>query len=181
MAVYNLDVAFSSDVTPNNPSLPVAMAYGFTDNADAQSTFRGKGQTKESVPTGSTVSFVIYDTAQSPTYNVTSVQISSVNKSPGVGQANSPFSDSAWANGSITATSNPSGPNQVQLDGPNSPATSTGCNVTGKSWIAGPFTVANLQGQQRFEITITVLTQNAQQSQKTFIVDPEMVVGQENR
>jgi hypothetical protein len=179
VAVYNLDVAFSSDVTPNNASLPVAMAYGFTNNADALGTFRGKGQTKETVPPGSTVSFVVYDTAPSPTYNVTSVQISAVNKAGG--SITSPFSDSAWANGSITAVSNPSGPNQVQLNGPNSSAISTGCNVTGRSWIVGTFTVANLQGQQRFEITITVLTQNAQQSQKSFIVDPEVVVGQENR
>jgi hypothetical protein len=178
VAIYNLDVAFSSDVIPNTPSLPVAMAYGFTNNADAQGLFRGKGQTKESVPTGSTVNFVIYDTAQSPTYNVTSVQISAVNKAGG--SIKSPFSDSAWATGSITATSNP-GSNEVQLNGPNSPAISTGCNVTGKSWIVGPFTVANLQGQQRFEITITVLTQNAQQSQKTFIVDPEMAVGTEGK
>ena len=173
MAVYNLDVAFSSDVTPNNPSLPVAMAYGFTNNVGG--VFGPRGQTKETVPPGSTVSFVFYDTAPSPTYNVTSVQISAVNKSPGVGQAKSPFSDSAWANGSITAVSSP-GPGQVQLNGPNSPAISTGCNVTGKSWVVGAFTVANLQGQPRFEITITVLTQNAQQSQKTFIVDPEVVV-----
>jgi hypothetical protein len=179
VAVYNLDVAFSSDVTPNNPSLPVAMAYGFTNNVGG--VFGPRGQTKETLPPGSTVSFVVYDTAPSPTYNVTSVQISAVNKSPGVGQARSPFSDAVWANGSITATSNPSGPNQAQLNGPNSSAISTGCNVTGRSWIVGTFTVANLQGQQRFEITLTVLMQNAQQSQKSFIVDPEMVVDTGNR
>jgi hypothetical protein len=169
VATYDLDVAFSSDVTPNDPTVPVAMAYGFTDNAQG-GTFRGRGQTKDTVQTGDTVNFYVYDTAPSPTYNVTSVQISAVNKNPGANSAKSPFSDTAWANGSITA------PTQVPLNGPYSPALSTGCNVKGKSWGIGPFTVANLQGQQKFEITVTVLTQNAQQSQKSFIVDPEMVV-----
>ena len=150
------------------------MAYGFTDNAQS-GAFRGQGQTKDTVQPGDTVFFYFYDTASSPTYTVTSVQISAVNKKPVVGSAKSPFSDSAWANGSITATNTPSGPSQVQLNGPISPGNSTGCNITGKCWNAGPFTVGTFGGQ-KFEITVTVLTQNAQQSQKTFIVDPEMVV-----
>jgi hypothetical protein len=178
VATYNLDVAFSSDVTPNNPSLPVAMAYGFTDNSQG-GVFQGRGQTKDTVQPGDTVNFWVYDTASAPSYNVTSVQISVVNKSPGVGAAKSPFTDTVWANGSITAVSNPSS-SQVQLSGPDVPAFSTGCNVTGKSWGIGGFTVGNFRGQ-KFEITVTVLTQNAQQSQKSFIVDPEVVVGSENR
>ena len=174
MAQYNLDVAFSSDVTVNDPTLPVAMAYGFTNDKDGP--YKGQGQTKETLPPNSMVSFVVYDTAASPA-SITSVQISAVNKAPGTGTAKSPFTPD-WANGSVIAVSQPNG-SQVQLQGPNSQMPSTGCNVKGTNWGIGPFTVANLTGQQAFEITITVLTQVGQ-SQKSFIVDPEMVVGQEN-
>ena len=180
MATYNLDVAFSSDVTPNDSTLPVAMAYGFTNDKDAPGIFKGKGQTKETLPPNSTVYFYVYDTAASPA-SVTSVQVSAVNKAPGQGTAKSPFTPD-WTNGSIIAVSNPNG-SQVQLSGPNGPnplAQSTGCNVKGTSWGIGPFTVANLSGQQKFEITITVLTQTGQ-GQKSFIVDPEMLVGSEGK
>lgn len=182
MANYDLDVAFSSDTTPNDPTLPIAMAYGFT-HPDGHGIFRGHGQTKETVPPGNTVYFYVYDTASNPTYNIVSVQISSINKAQGANAVKSPFAEAAWANGLITAVSqpNPNQSSQVQLGAINSPALSTGCNVKGVSWGIGPFTVVQLQGQQRFEFTVTVLMQNAQQAQKTFIVDPEVVVGSENR
>jgi len=177
VADFNLDVAFSSDVNPDDPNLPVAMAYGFTRKDHG--AYTGKGQTHQTAPPNSLVAFAIYDTAQNPSYNVASVQISAANKAGG--GPNSPFSDPAWANGSITAVSNP-GPGQVKLNGPNPSATSTGINIksipgsTYRSWTIGPFTTANLVGQQRFQITVTVLTQNGQQSQKSFKVDPEVVV-----
>jgi len=171
----NLDVSFSSDANPFNSGLPIAMAYGYTDNS--QGSYRGKGQTKETVAPGSTVYFEIFDTASSPTFNVVSATISAVNNNPGTGRANSPFSDAAWSTGTVVATRTPAGPNEVQLRGPNNGATSTGCNVTGRNWACGPFTVGNFNGQ-RFEITISVLMQDGQSNQKTFTVDPEMVVGE---
>ncbi|HJQ33844.1 MAG TPA: hypothetical protein VJ866_16810 [Pyrinomonadaceae bacterium] len=178
MADFNLDVAFSSHETPNDPNKPIAMAYGFTDDADQPNTFKGKGQRSLTVPANSQVSFAIYDTAQNPTYDVTSVQISVVNKG-GAGQPKSPFSNSVWANGSITAVKNNPGPGQLQLP-PSTPypgAFSTGCNIkNATSWDIGSFTVATLQGRQAFDITIHVVTQNGQQSQKSFKVDPEVVV-----
>jgi hypothetical protein len=178
VATYDLDVAFSSHVTPNDPNLPVAMAYGFTDNTGG--TFVGRGQRHENVLAAGTVNFYVYDTAHDPTYNVTSVQISVVNKTQGPNAAKSPFSDAVWNNvSSVTAVSQPNS-SQAQLQPPTLQGSSTGCNVKGKSWGVGPFTVANLQGQQRFEITITVITQDGQ-SQKSFIVDPEVVVDSGNR
>ena len=173
MATYDLDVAFSSDTSANDTSLPIAMAYGFTDNTGG--TFVGRGQTKSSMQPGSTVGFWVYDTAPNPVNSLTSVQISVVNKSQSPNAPKSPFSDAVWNNvSSITA------PTQVPLSSRNSPARSTGCNVTGVSWGIGPFTVANLSGQQRFEITVTVVTPNGQ-SQKTFTVDPEVVVDSGNK
>ena len=66
MANHNLDVAFSSDVTPHDWNLPIAMAYGFTD-PDAHNVYKGRGQTKNTLTPDDTVSFWIYDTASSPT------------------------------------------------------------------------------------------------------------------
>ncbi|HWW74377.1 MAG TPA: hypothetical protein VNZ44_03220 [Pyrinomonadaceae bacterium] len=183
MANFNLDVAFSSDVTPDDPNLPVAMAYGFT--REDHGTYKGKGQGHQNATPGSQVSFAIYDTSQSSAFNVTSVQISAANKD--TGGAQSPFNP-AWPNGSITAVSspNPSNPGQTKLNGPNLPNSSpapasTGINIksvtgsTCRSWTVGPFTIASLAGPQTFRIIITVLTQNGQQS-KTFKVDPEVIV-----
>jgi hypothetical protein len=170
----NLDVSFSSDVTPNNTALPIAMAYGYTDNLGG--SFTGKGQTKETVAPQSTVYFEIFDTAPSPTFNVVSATIAAVNKNPGTGRANSPFTDTAWSTGTIVASASPTGPNGVALTGPNAGASSTGCNIkNSRNWACGPFTVGDYNGQ-RFEITITVLMQDSNQNQKTFTVDPEMVV-----
>ena len=126
---------------------------------------------------GSTVYFQIFDAAASPTFNVVSATISAVNKNPGTGRANSPFSGSVWSTGTVVATSTPSGPNGTQLNGPFNGTSSVGCNVSGKCWNVGPFTVGNFNGQ-KFEITINVLTKDSQQDQKTFTVDPEMVVGE---
>lgn len=179
MTAYHLDVAFNSDVTPNDQTLPIAMAYGFTA-PNAQGTFVGLGQTKETPQANDTVEFWVYDMA-SPPATITSVLISVVNKSQGANAAKSPFSDTLW-NGvsSVTAVSNPS-PSQAQLSAANSPALSTALNIKDcTSWSITPFTIANLQGQQRFEITITVLTQ-AGQPPKSFIVDPEVVVGTEGK
>jgi hypothetical protein len=171
----NLDVAFSSNTTANNPSLPIAMAYGYTDNL--QGGFQGKGQTEETVAPGSTVYFEIFDTASNPTFNIVSATISAVNKHPGAGKANSPFSDTVWSTGTVVATSSPNGGNEVQLSTRRNQATSTGCNVIGTGWGIGPFTVGNFNGQ-RFEITITVVMRDNASNQKTFTVDPEMVVGE---
>ncbi|MCA1619690.1 MAG: hypothetical protein LC795_10350 [Acidobacteria bacterium] len=169
----NLEVAFSSDVTPAQPTQPVAMAYGYSDNSSGVNS--GKGQREETVWEGSSVYFLVFDTAASPTYSVSSVTISAANTRPGTGAANSPFTDAAWSTGTVVATSSPTGPNGVQLSGPTSNVDSVGCNVVGKGWSCGPFTVGTFKGQ-RFEITINVLTSDSQSHQKTFSVDPEMVV-----
>lgn len=178
MATHNLDVAFSSDVTPNDSSQPIAMAYGYTDDTHGGS-FRGQGQRKEKVRPGAKVNFWVYDTASSPT-TVLSVQISAVNSSQGT--AKSPFTDAAWSNGSVTAVPDPSpNSNQLKLNGPNAGASSTGCNIKNStSWgPLGAFTVGEYEGQ-RFEFTVTVLTQKGQ-TQQSFIVDPEMAVGTEGK
>jgi hypothetical protein len=179
VTAYHLDVAFKSDVTANDQTLPIAMAYGFTA-PNAQGAFVGLGQTKETPQANDTVEFWVYDMASPPT-TITSVQISIVNKTQGANAAMSPFSDEVWKNvSSVTAVSNPSS-SQAQLSGPNPSASSTGLNIKDcTSWGITPFTIASLQGQQRFEITITVLTQTGQPP-KSFIVDPEVVVEGSNK
>ena len=175
----HLDVAFSSDATANNPALPIAMAYGYTD--DLGGSFQGKGQTKETVAPNSQVTFFVFDTAASPTFNVSSVTVSSVNTQPGQGRPSSPFTDTQWSTGTVIASNSSTGSNWVPLGGPGpSTSTSTGCNIQGRNWWLGPFTVGNFQGQ-RFELTVTVLMQDGQQNSKTFTVDPEMVVGDGNK
>jgi hypothetical protein len=170
VAQYNLDVAFSSDASiGSDPTQPITMAYGYTNNTSG--TWRGAGQTKERLPPNSPAAFGIFDMAPNSAFSITSVTISSANVNPGQGTPNSPFSDSVWSSGTITAT--PSGSGLLQLGGPNS-GPSTGCNITGKGWSVGPFTIGNYHNQ-RFELTIIIVgTVNG--VTKRFQVDPEMVV-----
>jgi hypothetical protein len=179
MPQYHLDVAFSSDATPNDPTLPIAMAYGFTN--DASGSWLGAGQTKESVPANSPITFYIFDTASDSTFSISSVTIASANKNPGQGSANSPFSDQVWSTGTITASDNPSGPTATQLNGPQNSGTSTGCNVSGRVWSVGPFTVESFSNPAvKFEITVTVEgTVNG--VTRKFQVDPEVVVEGSNK
>ena len=176
----HLDVAFSSDATPANPSAPIAMAYGYTDNL--LGSFQGKGQMKETVAPNSLIAFFVFDTAPSPTFNVTSVTVSSVNKHPGQGKPSSPFTDSQWSTGTIVATGSSTGAsNWVPLTGPGpSTSQSTGCNVQARNWWLGNFNIGNFPGQS-FELTVTVLTTDNNQHTKTFSVDPEMVVDGGNK
>lgn len=183
--VCHLDVAFSSDASPIVQSQPIAMAYAYVDNNDPSQTFQGRGQTKVAMAPASTFAFFIFDTAppdpSNPTsvFNVTSVTISSVNKQPGQGKPSSPFTDSQWSTGTVVASGSNSGNanNWVQLYGPGpSMSQSTGCNLYGRNWSVGNFTVGSFNGQ-RFEITVTVLMSDGNQQTKSFSVDPEVVVG----
>lgn len=168
MQVFRLETTLQSNVTPGNPGLPITMAYAF--------------------PPGSLIHFGIYDTGTYPAGTtppeVTSVKIDCAKAnttdgdSPFLTTPDNPHSQNQyWVNkSSVTAkplatpwNRNSPWPNVTSMG----QSVSLACNVSARLWDVGPF-FANKNGA--YEFTVTVELSNG----RTFMVDPEMVVGDGN-
>lgn len=172
MSNYHLDVTFSSDVNPADDTMPVALAYGYAD--DTEGKLNGTGQRKEIVHPNASVVFDVFDTVPSAASNVASVELTVKNKDP-----NSPYVSPFKSDPGSQYLSWPKGENQFTVNNDNglkfvgTDQKSFGCNIKGSEWSVGPFLVDEIQGEsQEFEISVLVKLQN----NKTYMVDPEMVV-----
>ena len=178
---FRLEVAFQSNATPAAAERPVTMAYAFTDaepgrivEADAQNL----NLVHKRVPKGSRFYFGIFDTAIHPA-GTTPPEVAAVTidcAKADTTDGDSPFVadpdglNSWWLNkNSITAKRDRPDACPVQPQ-PGQLVMSTGCNVIGRHWYVGPF---NAFKEGAYEFTVTVNLDNG----RTFMVDPEMVVG----
>jgi len=191
MRVFRLETTLQSDVVPINPNAPITMAYAFMDLDDTKPTsnFVPDAQNlrlvRKTVPKGATIWFNIYDTAASPAGTslpeVTAVTIdctkanTTIGDSPFAAETDNPQSLNKYWLGKNSITARPSAPLGQPTTWPEvmpcGQGESYGCNMKGRRWDVGPFT-ANKDGA--YEFTVTVKLSNG----RTFMVDPEMVVGE---
>lgn len=156
----SLDLAVNSQATPaltNN----MAMGYGFAQQVDG--VWTGLGQTHLTLLTGAQFSFGVYDEAiissggSAATLN--SIQITFTPKDGTT--ATSPFNG---VGSTLTITS------FTQLTNP----ISVGCDIqTPFGWTTSSYTADNLGD---FELLVTVQITPSGGSQKTFEVDPRIIV-----
>lgn len=152
MKDYLLDVAFSSDVTPQWPTEPIAMSYGFVTQ-DENGVWSQGMQTAEGMQLNDQIWITVYDFAASAC-TVSKVKIAFNYGSPFV-----------WDTREI--------PGDETLPEPARQG-SLGVNALhGTSWIFGPY-VAEIAGD--FECTVNAYVTDSNGNNKEFKVDPEIIV-----
>lgn len=153
MENYYLDVAFSSDVTPQWQNQPIAMAYGFVTQDEGG--VWGEGiQTVETMQVNDQVWISVYDFAPAAC---------TVNKIMIVFNYGSPF---AWDTREI--------PGDESLPNSIFPQGSPGVNwFDGTAWMFGPY-LAESAGE--FEFTVSAYVTDSNGNEKEFKVDPEIIV-----